>query len=39
MEQTHKMDVEQRFLVNFGTLAGLAQLYDRFYQIGALKSL
>ena len=30
------MDVEQRSLVNFGILAGLVQLYDRFYQILAL---
>ena len=33
------MDVEQRSLVNFGILAGQVQLYDRFYQIFALKSL
>ena len=38
MEQGQLLDVEQRYLVNFGILAGLAQLYDRFYQIFALKS-
>ena len=33
------MDVEQRFLVNFGILVEKAHLYDRFYKIFALKSL
>ena len=37
-ELRRTLDVEQRYLVNFGILAGLAQLYDRFYQIFALKS-
>ena len=37
-EQRPFGDVEQRYLVNFGILEGLAQLYDRFYQIFALKS-
>ena len=37
-EQTQKMDVEQRSSINSGILAGMAQHYDRFYQIFALKS-
>ena len=37
-EQGQLMDVEQRYLVNFGILAAETQLHDRFYQISALKS-